>query len=488
MSDTEKTRRRWIGRIARALGRAVLFVAGLLILIVGLLHLPPIQRAATRAATREAGRILGSTVEAGSVRWNSVAGTLEARDILVRGEGERAGTEISVSRARVQLSVRDLLRGHIVVESAVVEKPGARLALDAEGRLLLPFQIPPSEDKETGRPDVEVRKLRLTEGFIEVTDRGKAARRIDVRDIDLEGSLVLRDLASSGSLTLGTIDVAAAGHEPLRGSSLKADWKTRGDTGTAKVRLLAKEAGLDASLDAEVHDLWGTPVYTATLTTEGSLGPLAARLAPDLGLGGKVEARVVVSGTGSELRSATATARAEALTLLGRTFERVDFAGDVAGALLRKGTLDLTAGAGRLHAEASGTIQPAPKDLRFSARAERVDLARLFVLPAGSPKVAGTLDGTVAGTLARPVFEGITASADLAVSATSGGSRGTFAPNARARLSLAGGVVTVETAKLSERKTTASLQGVYDHRRSTFEGRLDAESPDIGPYLVLLGF
>ncbi len=74
------------------------------------------------------------------------------------------------------------------------------------------------------------------------------------------------------------------------------------------------------------------------------------------------------------------------------------------------------------------------------------------------------------------MFEGITASADLAVSATGGGSHGALAPNARARLSLAGGVVTVETAELSERRTTASLQGVYDHRQGTFEARLDAES------------
>ncbi len=77
-------------------------------------------------------------------------------------------------------------------------------------------------------------------------------------------------------------------------------------------------------------NLSGTPRYTATVTTEGTLGPLAARLAPDLGLGGTIEARIVASGRGAEPPSATATARAEALTLLGRTFESVGFAGEVA--------------------------------------------------------------------------------------------------------------------------------------------------------------
>ena len=312
--------------------------------------------------------------------------------------------------------------------------------------------------------------MTISGGVLELTDRGKAARRIDVKGIDLEGNLGLRDLASSGSLTLGTIDVAAAGHEPLRGSSLTAGWKTRGETGTAKVRLLAKEAGLDASLDAEVRDLWGTPAYTATLTTEGTLGPLAARLAPDLGLGGRVEARVVASGKGSEPPSATATIRAEALTLLGRTFDRVDFAGDVAGALLRKGTLDATAARGASTPRPPGRSTPRRRTCGSPSGPSGVDLARLLVLPAGAPRLAGMLDGTVVGTLARPEFEGITASADLAVSATGGGSRGTLAPNARARLSLAGGVVTVETAELSERRTTASLQGIYDHRQEYVRG------------------
>ncbi len=454
----------------------MLVLLGLAALLFGLLHLPPVQRAVSRAAVREAGRIVEGSVGTGSIRWNVLTGTLEVRDLLLRGEGERAGTEISVSRAHVRLSVPDYLRGRLVVLSAVVERPFARLALDENGRLIFPFRIPKTEDEEpAARPDVDVRDFRLTDGSFELIDRGKAARRIDGRDLALEGHLGLRDLASTGTLTLGAIDVSAAGHEPLRGSSLTARWTTRENALDLVARLVAKDAGLAAGLDAAVRDLSGTPTWTATLTTEGTLGPLAARLAPDLGLGGTIEARIVASGRGTEPPSATATARAAALTLLGRTFESVDFAGDVAGPLLRKGSLDVAAGRGRLHVEASGTIQPAPKDLKFSIRAEKLDLARLLVLPAGAPKLAGTLDGTVEGTLARPVLEGITATADLALTGARPAARGTLAPDARARLSLSGGILTAETVELSERETTAELSGRYDHRQRTFEGRVDVE-------------
>ena len=488
MNDPEKPRRRWIGRAARALGWAVLVLLGLAALFIGLLHLPAVQRAVSRAAVREAGRIVEGSVGSGSVRWNAFTGTLEVRDFLLRGEGERAGTEISVSRAKVLVSLPDAVRGRLVVLSAVVERPFARLALDEKGRLVLPFRVPETEDERpAARPEVDVRDFRLTDGSFELIDRGTAGRRIDGSDLALEGRLELRDLASTGTLTLGAIDVSAAGREPLRGSSLTARWTTREDELDLVARLVAKDAGLAAGLDAAVRHLSGTPTWTATLTTGGTLGPLAARLAPDLGLGGTIEARIVASGRGTEPPSATATARAETLTLLGRTFESVDFAGDVAGPLLRKGRLDVASGRGRLQIEASGTIHPAPKDVKFSIRAEKLDVARLLVLPAGAPKLAGTLEATVVGTLARPTLEGVTATADLVLSGARPAARGTLAPDARARLSLSGGILTAETMELSERETTAELSGRYDHRQKTFEGRFDVESGNVGPWLAMLG-
>ena len=488
MSETERPSRRWIGRAARAMGWASLCLAGLVAVLVGVLHLPPVERAVARAAAREAGRALQCSVEAGTIRFSLVAGTIELRDVSLRGEGVRAGTEISVVRAGVRFSVPALLRGRFVVLGAVVEQPFARLALDEEGRLILPFRIPETDDEEpAARPDVDVRDFRLTEGSFELTDRGRTARRIEGSDLALEGRLRLRDFASTGMLALGEIDVSAAGHEPLRGSSLTARWTTRDDALELLARLVAKEAGLSAALDAVVRDLSGTPRYEATLSTEGALGPLAARLAPDLGLGGTIEARLVASGRGTEPPSATATARAEMLTLLGRSFERVDLAGDLAGGILRKGRLDAASGRGRLHAEASGTLQPAPKDVRFSIRAEKLDLARLFVLPAGAPKLAGSLDGTVAGTLERPAFEAIAATADLTVAGSRASAPATLALGGRARLRLANGILSAETVELVDRKTKAGLSGVYDHRAETFEGRLDVESTDVGPWLALFG-
>lgn len=488
MSDDDTPRRPRVARAARVVARAAAAVGLLAVLLLAALHLPPVGRAVTRAAVARASAALGCDVEAGDVRWNLLAGRVELRDVALRGTGERAGTEIALRRGRVDLSVAALVRRRIVLEEVLLEEPSVRLALEADGRVLLPFPLPDDEEPpEPGRPDVEVRAFRLSGGRVEVVDRGPAGRRVDAREIVLEGSLSLPELASRGSLALGAVDVAATGLDPLRGSSLAASWEARDGRATVAARLDAREAGLGATLDAEFRDLASTPRYTATLSTGGTLGPLAARLAPHLGLGGAIDARVVASGAGGEPVSANATAGAAGLTLLGRTFERVDLAAEVDGGLLKTATLDVVAGGGRLRADASGTVHPEPKDLRFSVRADGLDLGDLLHRPPGAPRIAATLRGSIEGTLARPGLEGLAATADLSVAGSRPRRRGALAPDGRARLRLAGGVLTADSVELSERETKAALSGLYDHPAGRFEGRLDVASGDVGPWLALFG-
>lgn len=489
LSDDDTPRRTWAARAARILLGVAAAVALLLVLLLALLHAPPVARAVTRAAVAKASAALGCAVEAGEVRWNLLAGWVELRDVALRGTGERAGTEILVPRGRADLSVSALLRRRIVLEEVVVDDPSARLALDADGRLLLPFPLPEDEEEtpDTGRPDVEVRVFRLSGGRVELLDRGPAGRRATLEDLALDGRLSLRGLDSTGTLRVGGIEVSARDVEPLRGSTFSARWETRGDAGTAAARLDARPAGLVLEGDGRFRGLAETPAWDARISARGELGPLAARLAPGLGLGGTLEATVEARGAGAEPPELSATARAGEVTLLGRSLDRVDAAAELAGGLLRKGTLDVSAGRGRLWVEAAGTLSPSPQDLRFDLRAAGLDVARLVPARPGVPRLAGTLDGSVAGTLARPELAGLAATADLTLRGARGPGRGVLAPDVRLRARVTSGVVTVEEARLSERSTRAELAGSYDHARGTFEGTLEAASADVGPYLALVG-
>ena len=487
MNDEQTSRRRGIGRSGRASAAVAAVLAALLLLVAGLLHAPPLERALSRALLEKASASLGCAVEAQAVRWNLFAGTIEARDVSLRGTGERAGTEISVRRARVDVATTALLRGRLVVEEALAEEPLARLALDEEGRLLLPFPLPEDEPPSAGRPDVDVRAFRLTGGRVELVDRGPEGRKATLADVAVEGRLALRALASKGTLSIPSIELAASGKEPLRGSTLTASWETRGETGVASARLDAKEAGLVLAADGRFGNLSRVPSWEARLAAKGELGPLAARVAPGFGLSGAVEASATAHGAGGALPTAAATARAEGVTLLGRAFDRVDLGAELDGPLLRKGTLSVVAGKGRLAGEVSGRIHPGLEGLRFSARAERLDVARL--VPAGKegPRLGGTLEGALEGTLARPELAALEATADLALHGSLSSRAADLAPEGRLRARVAKGVVTVETATLAERTTRAALSGTYDHVRGSFEGKLEASSADVGPWLALFG-
>jgi autotransporter translocation and assembly factor TamB len=488
MNDDERTRRSWRARAARPLAYGVLAAFVLAAFIVGLLHLPPVRRSVTEAAVRKASSALGGNLRTGEVRWSLFTGTLDARNLLVRGEGDRAGTEISVARLHARLSLAAFVRGRIVLEEVVVEQPRALLALDANGRLLHPLHLPQAAEGTTAeRPDVDVRSFRLSGGRIEIVDRGPARNHVALADVALDGSLRLRDLTSKGTLTFPSIELSAAGKEPLRGSTLSARWETKRGAGSASARLEAGDAGLVATLDATFRDLEELPGWEAKLVAKGTLDALGERLAPDLGLRGSVEAQLIASGKGAGLPKATATARAEGLTLLGRSFDSVVATAESDGTYLRKGTLDVSSGRGRLHAEASGTFHPEPADASFSIRADGLDLAKLLPGRAGGTRLEGTLDGTVEGTLARAELAALVASADLSVRGSGTRGRHVLSPDARLRARVAKGIVTLSEAKLTDRRTRAALEGVYDHVRGTFQGKADVESGDIGPYLGLFG-
>ena len=488
MSDDETPRRSRIGRAARGIAVASGALAVAVLLLAALLHAPPVARAATRAILARASAALGCPVESASLRWNLFSGTVEARDVSLRGAGERAGTEISARRLRVDLNVTALLRGRLVVEEAAVEEPLARLALDDDGRLLLPFALPEEDEAgPTERPDVEVRSFRLSGGRVELVDRGPAGRRVALADVALQGSLALRSLASNGTLAVPVVDVAAAGKEPLRGSTLTAKWETRGEAGTASARLEAKEAGLGLEADARFGSLSLVPAWEVRLAAKGVLEPLAARLAPGLGLGGSIEAQGVARGTGARVAAGTATARAESLTLLGRSFDTANLGLELDGPFLRKGTLALAAGKGRLKGEVTGRVHPGLEGLRFSLHADGLDVARLLPPVKGGPRLGGALGGTVEGTLSKPELAALEASADLEVRGSVAGRGSVLAPDVHVRARVSKGVVTVETATLSERTTRAELSGAYDHARGAFEGKVEAATADLGPWLSLFG-
>ncbi|MDL1951094.1 hypothetical protein FBQ97_14950, partial [Acidobacteria bacterium ACD] len=217
------------GRAWRRLRRGVLCVAAvlatLLVAVLGALHLPPVRASLLRLAEREASSALGARVTIASARWNLLAGTVELEGVELRGTGERARASIAARRVRVDASVLPLLAGKVRVAEAAVEGLAASLAIDREGRLVLPFSLPEEEPGEKGPlPDVAVGRVRV-DGALDLAVDGEPSREVSARGIALASDLALPSVDAAGTLSVAEVVVAARGKEPLAGTSLSLVWE-----------------------------------------------------------------------------------------------------------------------------------------------------------------------------------------------------------------------------------------------------------------------
>lgn len=486
MSRDPDTPRRRASRIARAALRTAVTSVVLLAALGTLVHLPPVRHAVRRLAEREASRALGARVEVASLDYRLLAGTVDAGGIVAAGEGERTGTSIRADGVHLDLSMRSLLRGHLVVEEARIDGLAARLALDGSGRLLLPFE-PPAEEppKPAGRPDVVVERLAVTGGLLELDDRGPSRRRVEIPGFHLAGSLRLRELQGEGSLALGPVTVAGDGKPPLGRTTLSLDWSFRGASGSAKGRLDAPEAGFSADLAGELRDVDSAPRYSAVVTASGTLGPLAERLFPGLGLAGRLTASLRAEGPLDGPPTGSGKATVEELLVSGRRLDRVELAGSLTGERVASLTADVLAGGGRLRAEARTSFGRKPERTTWRVRLDGFPAERLLPERSGGPHLASDLSGTVEGRHSGLTLPEVSASADLTLVPSPRRRPRSVAPEGRARLRLENGVLAVDELRVVDGETHAEVGGTWDFRQGAFMGTADFEAPRIAPYLAL---
>lgn len=485
-------------RLRRGVLRASAVLATLFVAVLGALHLPPVRASLLRLAEREASSALGARVTIASARWNLLAGTVELEGVELRGTGERARASIAARRVRVDASVLPLLAGKVRVEEAAVEGLAASLAVDRQGRLVLPFSLPEEPGEKGPLPDVVVGRVRV-DGALHLAVDGEVAREVSARGIALASDLTLPSVDAAGTFSVAEVVVAARGKEPVGGTSLSLGWEVRKGAGRVTGKVEGEEARIALDVDAALSGLEGKPSGKATLSARGTLGPLGARLFPGLGLDGDVTATASAEVREGSVAGVRLEARASGLRAAGRSAEEVRLAADLSGGEMRAATLEASLAGGRVRAEASGTLLPQPRDVRFRARAEGIDPSLLLPPGPGGPRIAGALDATVEGTLARPALEAVTATAQLLLVPGSG--RGTgpkpargpargpvLSPRVEAQAALSRGVVTVTGLRLADGATTAEAEGTVDLLRSAFSGRVDLEAPRIGPYLALFGW
>ena len=168
---TPPSHRGRIGRRLATLGTGVCLLAILLLLVR---HSELVRQFARRRITA----VLSSRqidLRMGSLDYNLFTGSIDVRDLRL---GSAAAADLPafarVGRARLELSLIQLLHGRYVVQSGVVEDLDLQFVVDGDGRDNVPR--PTSDPNHPGKSfDYLVSSLSISNGRVRYTDRARHA-------------------------------------------------------------------------------------------------------------------------------------------------------------------------------------------------------------------------------------------------------------------------------------------------------------------------
>ncbi|MDR1727421.1 MAG: translocation/assembly module TamB, partial [Acidobacteriota bacterium] len=127
-------KKRWVRRTTLVLAA----IAALVVLVVCLLHAPPVRQFAFDRLCRRLERTQGVRVEALITDIGYLDGTVDVRDLSVRSVAAPDRPFLRAGRLFIDIGVRDALRGRWTVEDLALERPEVAYLVDAEGRDNLP--------------------------------------------------------------------------------------------------------------------------------------------------------------------------------------------------------------------------------------------------------------------------------------------------------------------------------------------------------------
>ena len=464
--------RRWAARAAVAL---VLLAVTLLVAI----HVGPGRRLVAGQVFAQL-RALGIGVTAGDVRYNVLTLSLALDDAAVRSLRTPAlPVFATVRHARLTLSIRHLIRGRYVVDSATVEGLAVHYVVAADGTTNLPAPPPRDDlDEPVETIDYLVQDTTLTDARVRFEDRVTGVDvALPVSRVRIDGTFATRhhdvDITAGG----GTARVGER-RADLEALEARLDLG-RDDVALSRLSLTAAGVQIDASgridgFEAPSLDLTArVDADLARALAAAAVGePVGGRLTVDLAATGPVDAVVV-----------RATATGEALAARGLPAAALDFHGryDRAAALVTVERLRTTASWG--HASAEGRIALDGGATHVAARLDGFDAAAVSTALALPTQVATRVSGDA--TLDMPGLDYTAASgtARLAMAATARRPRADVLPVSGTIRGIASGPTATLVLDHLDVMSTRVAGTLTLRDRTAVTGTLRAGARDVGQVL-----
>ncbi len=470
-------------RIIRFITRLVL-LPGLLLLL--LIHLPPVQQFAGRLITRSVSSALLTRFTIDSLSLNLFTLHLSIDQISITSPSTDPSSSLSIPRIDLNLGILKLLTGRIHIDSLSIDSPRVTLRLTESGSVALPFTIAASETPAAPSHD-PIRPPPITLGSIALT--GAHLTLIDATDTTLAD---LRDLTVtlsggphggfSGAISSGALE-SIAGNTPAQPVhatiAVSEDWKLGTD-----IALALPGLGARSRIDC---DLVSAPIaYHLTLTATADPSPWLDVFHVEGLSASPIELAVDARSTQGPIPSATVSIDTGELAADALSLEGLTASVTIDEAARLRANARIPAGGGDLSATADIDLN-AFDSASIGGAITSIDLAKALTLPDGTHPVSGLLNGAFSGriTLKDPMQS----DAELRLRVDSGGLPSAALDRLALTLNaeLTGGRATIDRLTARHGLSRIDLTGALTLPDTLSDVALDVALPDLSPYLALAG-
>jgi outer membrane protein assembly factor BamA/autotransporter translocation and assembly factor TamB len=463
-------------RVLRLAGMVAAALAVLLLVALGALHLAP----ARRYVLQQVIGLLQSQhigLSADSLRYNAAALSISLQNARLWSlDTPDLEPFVSIPSAEVDLSVRELIRGRYVVDSARLTGVDLHYLVTEDGRTNLP--VPPARDVQRD-PSSAIEYL-VKDTLVE---RGRV--RYEDRRNDINVVLPFERLRVDGQPTTDRHDVqitAGPAHVEVAGRTgsfdrLHGDLELgSNDVVVRNLELTARQSRLD--LSGRLSE-FANPSVDAALRAEIATGQVLPMLGVTEPIMGELQLQATMRGA---IQSALVEATVKGVNLTARGLPpasvnaHAQYNGD--SRVVSISSVHLEAPWGRLTAHGRVAADEA-EQTALTARLTGIDAQALMSALELPYRVGSRVSADVQAEMPGLAYRRASGSAALTMAASGAVAKNVLPVDAAVRASMAGGVARIDISRLSAAATSMSGRVVFRDEEA-LGGQLQVRSRDAG--------
>ena len=457
-------------RVAAAILAGIL---ALMVLLVAVVHTPPVRRYALKQAIQILARE-GVDFDASSVDYNLLDLTATLGHVTVRSrQTPDLPPLLQADHVRVDIDLRRLLRGAFYVEDGVIQNPKIHVVVDEKGRDNLPHSSSKDQSSET---DYLLQKLRISGGSL----------RFEERRQQIDTTLPLWNLSVDGNTVTKDQTIRLEAPQPGRVSFQQRTLPIQGLNAEIVVQKNAIDIhGIKLGLgDSTIAfsgklDNFKDPRYDFKAETDLALGTLTTLAGAPQKVSGTVHASLTATGPLAQMR---ATARLDGQNLTIDRFDRLNLkaetAYEAAAQRIQLESFNVFSPSGTIQGKGSVALNTSVGDSTLNAAVRGLDLVQLSRTMQLPVRIASRANGEVAARWPALAFDQATGDAKLQLSASQAPAKDTLPVSGALNVKSSGNRMVVGISSLDALNAHASGQITLVNQRA-LDGQVKLEAADL---------